>query len=305
MLRDIFVEHSGMVRSHAHPMDPLRDDADIAYEAKIVHELSARGRGLDRLDFVLLGMGDDAHTASLFPRTPPLRETRRLVRMNDGPGVTPPARITMTFPLINASRFVAVLVVGRKKRDTRPRGRRRSSRAARPTRRPSTTRRLRVRPSRANSAGTDAEAWVTACLPLIRALIWRGLGMPSLSMREQRLGVHAQLRGAVVAEHAVVVGPERVHDLQSLQLLAVRLSSTSRAFPRCTGVPAPAPCSWPGGRARRAVDLEPALGEQRRVRPRSRAAHVARPPVGQHARMRSLREPGPSPWARASRGGAR
>lgn len=118
MLRDIFVEHSGMARSHAHPMDPHRDDADIAYESKIVHELSSRGRGLDRLDFVLLGMGDDAHTASLFPHTPPVRETRRLVRMNDGPGVTPPARITMTLPLLNASRFVAVLVIGKKKRDT-------------------------------------------------------------------------------------------------------------------------------------------------------------------------------------------
>lgn len=117
-LRDIFVEHSGMPRSHAHPMDPLRDDADVAYEAEVVRELSARGRGRDRLDFVLLGMGDDAHTASLFPRTAPVREKRRLVRMNDGPGVTPPPRVTMTLPLLNASRFVAVLVTGAKKRGT-------------------------------------------------------------------------------------------------------------------------------------------------------------------------------------------
>lgn len=117
-LRDMFVEHSGMARKHAHPMDPARDDADIAYEAELVRELSARGRHKDRLDFVLLGMGDDAHTASLFPRTPPVLEKRRLVRMNDGPNVTPPPRVTMTLPLINAARFVAVLVTGAKKRET-------------------------------------------------------------------------------------------------------------------------------------------------------------------------------------------
>lgn len=117
-LRDIFVEHSGMPRSHAHPMNPERDDADIAYEAEVVSTLSARGRHRDRLDFVLLGMGDDAHTASLFPRTAPVLEKRRLVRMNEGKGVTPPPRITMTLPLINAARFVAVLVIGKKKRET-------------------------------------------------------------------------------------------------------------------------------------------------------------------------------------------
>jgi 6-phosphogluconolactonase/glucosamine-6-phosphate isomerase/deaminase len=38
--------------------------------------------------------------------------------MNDGKGVTPPPRITMTLPLINAARFVAVLVIGKKKRET-------------------------------------------------------------------------------------------------------------------------------------------------------------------------------------------
>lgn len=117
-LRDIFVEHSGMPRSHAHPMDPSSDHADIAYESELVRVLSARGRQKDRLDFVLLGMGDDAHTASLFPGTPPVLEKRRLVRMNQGAGVTPPPRITMTLPLINAARFVAVLVTGAKKRDT-------------------------------------------------------------------------------------------------------------------------------------------------------------------------------------------
>jgi 6-phosphogluconolactonase/glucosamine-6-phosphate isomerase/deaminase len=67
---------------------------------------------------VLLGMGDDAHTASLFPGSPAIDERERLIVANDGPNVTPPPRITMTYPLINAARHVAVLVAGARKNAT-------------------------------------------------------------------------------------------------------------------------------------------------------------------------------------------
>ncbi len=117
-IREVLVEHSGIPSAHVHPMDGAHDDADVRYEAELVRELAARGRGKDRLDFVLLGMGADGHTASLFPGSPASTETRRLVRFNDGPKVTPPARITMTFPLINSARFIAVLVTGKSKRET-------------------------------------------------------------------------------------------------------------------------------------------------------------------------------------------
>ncbi|MCX5658867.1 MAG: 6-phosphogluconolactonase [Planctomycetota bacterium] len=73
---------------------------------------------IPRLDFVLLGMGDDAHTASLFPGSPALAETQRLIVANEGPAVTPPPRVTMTYPLLNAARKLAVLVVGQKKNAT-------------------------------------------------------------------------------------------------------------------------------------------------------------------------------------------
>ena len=74
--------------------------------------------GAPSLDFVLLGMGDDAHTASLFPGSPAIDERTRWVAVNDGPEVTPPDRVTMTFPLLNAARRLAVLVVGEKKAAT-------------------------------------------------------------------------------------------------------------------------------------------------------------------------------------------
>jgi len=66
-------------------------------------------------------MGGDAHTASLFPHSPAQLDGQnpaRLVRINSGPKVTPPDRVTMTYPLINAARFVAVMVTGESKKAT-------------------------------------------------------------------------------------------------------------------------------------------------------------------------------------------
>ncbi len=63
------------------------------------------------LDCVLLGMGDDVHTASLFPGTKALGERRRLVVANHVPKLDR-WRITLTPPLINAARHVAFLISG-------------------------------------------------------------------------------------------------------------------------------------------------------------------------------------------------
>ena len=67
-----------------------------------------------RHDLILLGMGDDGHTASLFPGTTALEETTRRVVENYVPqlGVW---RLTFTFPFINAARKVVFLVKGQSK----------------------------------------------------------------------------------------------------------------------------------------------------------------------------------------------
>jgi 6-phosphogluconolactonase len=123
MISEIIGDHSGIPPEQVHPIFAQADDADAQYERTLRETLGWRERGHDRLDFVLLGMGADAHTASLFPRSPALDESlapgsRALVRVNAGPTVTPPDRVTMTLPLINASRFIALLVTGAGKRAT-------------------------------------------------------------------------------------------------------------------------------------------------------------------------------------------
>ena len=67
-------------------------------------------------DMILLGLGDDGHTASLFPNYSSLSVTDRWV-IASPPGTLPPPvdRVTFTFPLINAARQVVFLVSGEKK----------------------------------------------------------------------------------------------------------------------------------------------------------------------------------------------
>lgn len=111
------LDHSDIPASQAHPMDQTSPDAAEKYEAELREALGWREKGHDRLDFVLLGMGNDGHTASLFPNSPALAERSRLVVVNEGPNVTPPDRVTMTYPLLNSARLTAILVTGKSKRE--------------------------------------------------------------------------------------------------------------------------------------------------------------------------------------------
>jgi 6-phosphogluconolactonase len=66
-----------------------------------------------RFDVVLLGLGDDGHTASLFPGSPALAERERSVTIGEGKGLP---RITLTAPVLSAARKVIFLVSGASKR---------------------------------------------------------------------------------------------------------------------------------------------------------------------------------------------
>jgi len=85
------------------------DRAAAEYEQLICREL-----GSHLFDLVMLGVGEDGHTASLFPNNPVLDEETKLVAPTLLPE-TKPHRLTLTFPSINQSRLAVVYALGSNK----------------------------------------------------------------------------------------------------------------------------------------------------------------------------------------------
>src|SRR3977135_1125436 len=86
------------------------------YQDRIDVLATQRGEQIYRHDLILLGLGDDGHTASLFPGTAALGETTRRVVANFVPKLDA-WRLTFTFPLINQGRHVCFLVDATKHTD--------------------------------------------------------------------------------------------------------------------------------------------------------------------------------------------
>lgn len=80
-----------------------------AYEAKIREKLGNRP-----FDLIMLGMGDDGHTASLFPHTKALHATKKLVVANHVPQKNT-LRMTLTFECINQAHHICIYVLGASK----------------------------------------------------------------------------------------------------------------------------------------------------------------------------------------------
>lgn len=99
--------------ANVYPMPTDLDDPEAAahhYEATLGNVLGPQ----PHFDLVLLGLGEDGHTASLFPGSPALREHERLVVAVVGPK-PPPVRLTLTFAALNAASAVHMLVSGKGK----------------------------------------------------------------------------------------------------------------------------------------------------------------------------------------------
>ncbi len=92
--------------------DPVA--AAAKYEEQIRQEFGISGNALPRFDFIILGMGEDGHTGSIFPNSPAMAERKRLVIDQYVPE-RKADRITMTLPVINNARCCLFLVTGKEK----------------------------------------------------------------------------------------------------------------------------------------------------------------------------------------------
>ncbi len=104
-LGSLSIPANQIFRMHAEEGDKGAKDYEGLIRAH-VHDLA--------FDLVMLGMGDDGHTASLFPHTKALNEFSTLTAMNYIPekGVW---RMTMTYPCINQARHIVLYVLGQNK----------------------------------------------------------------------------------------------------------------------------------------------------------------------------------------------
>jgi 6-phosphogluconolactonase len=93
-------------------LDP--EEAAAKYESAIRNGFRLEGAEMPRFDVVSLGMGDDGHTASLFPHTAALHELGRIAVANEVPQKQT-WRITLTWPVINQARDVSFMIMGEDK----------------------------------------------------------------------------------------------------------------------------------------------------------------------------------------------
>lgn len=115
MARLAWLDKVDIPAENIHPMptgsgDPTVDAA--AHAAELQAFFGASVGEFPRFDLILLGIGDDGHTASLFPHTEALLVRNRLVTVGNKDGQP---RITFTAPLINHSRCILFLVSGESK----------------------------------------------------------------------------------------------------------------------------------------------------------------------------------------------
>jgi 6-phosphogluconolactonase len=119
--RAALIDHVAIPTANVHAMAPsdgeFGDDLDAAAAAyaRVLAENADDGRPEPDFDVHLLGMGGEGHINSLFPDTPAVRETSRLVvGVTDSPK-PPPRRITLTLPAVQRSREVWLVVSGEAK----------------------------------------------------------------------------------------------------------------------------------------------------------------------------------------------
>jgi 6-phosphogluconolactonase len=111
MAKETLLDHVPCPAANVHPMPTHFSDPDAAardYEATLRNYFSDEP---PEFDLVLLGLGPEGHTASLFPGSPALAEPTRWV-LSVMASADPPVRLTLTFPVLNRAANAYFLVTG-------------------------------------------------------------------------------------------------------------------------------------------------------------------------------------------------
>ena len=112
MASEVLLDHVPVANVHRIKGELSPEEAAEAYEEEL--RTFFQTEDVPRFDLILLGLGADGHTASLFPETPALEIHDRWVVANPVPRLNT-TRITLTVPVINAARAVIFLVAGEDK----------------------------------------------------------------------------------------------------------------------------------------------------------------------------------------------
>jgi len=121
MAHDALLANASIPAGNVHPIPtdtPTVGDAADAYDRTLRRVLAADDTRPSAIDLVLLGLGPDGHTASLFPGSPVLAERTQWARAVEAPTTVQPAvpRVTLTLPCLNGARNVLFRVAGNDKR---------------------------------------------------------------------------------------------------------------------------------------------------------------------------------------------
>ena len=114
MVRDALLSHVPVPSENVHPIptqgDPATAADHYARELQAYYGAATLDPHRPLFDINLLGLGDDGHTASLFPGDAALRETAAWV--TSVVGAKPEPRISLTYPALNSSALAAFLITG-------------------------------------------------------------------------------------------------------------------------------------------------------------------------------------------------
>lgn len=121
LAREQLLAHVPIPPGQIHPINPALPPAAAAADyAAQLRRTFGDAPTPPRFDTLLLGMGPDGHTASLFPGHPLLTEQTRWVAAITNSPKPPPERITLTLPLLNAARQVIFIATGSSKAQLLP-----------------------------------------------------------------------------------------------------------------------------------------------------------------------------------------